>query len=223
VNSQTAILIFARRTRAEAQRKWRLLSERAGTQLSTRLLERTIRTVQASGYDYILVDDSLQQGSTFGDRISHAIADVLSSYESTIVVGADCPGLTVESLHTAASRVRETGLVLGPDRRGGVYLIGLTRTTYSNIDWSSIQWQTKNVYRDLSAQHTCLTLGIQTDINNAGDISRSIYYKEISGPLASHLLSLTIAKRSILRHDSLVTHRRRIFYSLQRGPPAIAA
>ena len=68
-----------------------------------------------------------QRGRGFGERIENALGDLCASgYERVVIVGRDCPELTAAEISTAFDRL-EAGcsLVLGPDWKGGCYLIGL--------------------------------------------------------------------------------------------------
>jgi len=63
-----------------------------------------------------------------GARMVRAFARAgLEGCERVVLVGADCPALTVEILHSAFSALADHDLVLGPAKDGGYYLIGLAR------------------------------------------------------------------------------------------------
>lgn len=64
-----------------------------------------------------------------GERMARAFAGAWSEgYARVVLVGADCPGLSVEVLQTAFSALTDHDLVLGPAVDGGYYLIGLARS-----------------------------------------------------------------------------------------------
>ena len=68
-----------------------------------------------------------QVGRTFGERLDNLFATLAEAgYEQIVVVGSDCPGLTDADLTAAlAALAGGTRLVLGPNLRGGCYLIGI--------------------------------------------------------------------------------------------------
>ncbi|MGI8867359.1 MAG: TIGR04282 family arsenosugar biosynthesis glycosyltransferase [Mycobacteriales bacterium] len=71
-----------------------------------------------------------QRGRTLGDRMWHAVEDVLDQHPGPVVViGTDTPTLSPAHLRAAAS-VLETGhdAVFGPALDGGYYLLGLRRS-----------------------------------------------------------------------------------------------
>jgi rSAM/selenodomain-associated transferase 1 len=76
-----------------------------------------------------------------GHRLSLAIAEGLRSGARTVVViGTDCPALTVDHLYAANEALGESDLVLGPALDGGYYLIGLSQPhseLFEGIDWST--------------------------------------------------------------------------------------
>lgn len=72
-----------------------------------------------------------QVGENFDDRFDHAIRKVREKTDGDIVViGSDLPHLQPKIINEAFEYLKEhDGLVLGPSREGGVYLIGLKNNT----------------------------------------------------------------------------------------------
>ncbi|MGH7937207.1 MAG: TIGR04282 family arsenosugar biosynthesis glycosyltransferase, partial [Chthoniobacterales bacterium] len=67
-----------------------------------------------------------QRGVTFAERLELALEEISDlGYEEIVVIGADCPGLTTTDITAAFAGLASKRLVLGPDHRGGCYLIGL--------------------------------------------------------------------------------------------------
>ena len=85
----------------------------------------------------------LQRGESFGDKLFHALADLLSEgYASAAIMDADSPTLPRESLALAFQELARPGdrVVLGPAADGGYYLIGIKhphRPLFERITWSS--------------------------------------------------------------------------------------
>ena len=84
-----------------------------------------------------------QRGASFGDKLFHALADLLSEgYESAAIMDADSPTLPREYLVKAFEELRRAGdrVVLGPAADGGYYLIGIKRPhrqLFDRITWST--------------------------------------------------------------------------------------
>ena len=74
-----------------------------------------------------------------GARMDRAFAEGFrAGMASVVIVGTDCPGITVESAERAFTGLRDHDLVLGPAADGGYYLIGLTRRTpelFAGMSW----------------------------------------------------------------------------------------
>ena len=65
-----------------------------------------------------------QTGSTFAARLENAVAKISGlGYDEVVVVGRDCPSLRATDIERAFAELKARTLVLGPDHRGGCYLI----------------------------------------------------------------------------------------------------
>ncbi|HJQ71494.1 MAG TPA: TIGR04282 family arsenosugar biosynthesis glycosyltransferase [Blastocatellia bacterium] len=84
-----------------------------------------------------------QRGASFGDKLFHALADLLDEgYSSAAIMDADSPTLPREYLVKAFEELRREGdrVVLGPAADGGYYLIGVKqphRHLFDRITWST--------------------------------------------------------------------------------------
>src|ERR1044071_3386670 len=66
-----------------------------------------------------------QTGPDFGARLENAIARIDElGYDEVVVIGSDCPTLRPIDIEHAFGKLGSRKLVLGPDHRGGCYLIG---------------------------------------------------------------------------------------------------
>lgn len=86
---------------------------------------------------------SQQQGKDLGERMANAIQEALAFYRRVVVIGTDCPELTVDYLNEAFLRlVQGSKIVLGPAIDGGYVLLGLqcfSASLFTNINWGSDQ------------------------------------------------------------------------------------
>ena len=103
-----------------------------------------------------------QQGADLGDRMQHAFARALKRYRAAILIGSDCPVLTVGDLKQARHALRKNDIVLGPARDGGYYLIGLCKnssTLFKGIAWgrASVLSETRARVKALGWQLSLLT------------------------------------------------------------------
>jgi rSAM/selenodomain-associated transferase 2/rSAM/selenodomain-associated transferase 1 len=70
----------------------------------------------------------LQRQGDLGQRMVSAFEESFrEGSDATVLIGADCPELTVEIVGEAFSALREAPVVFGPALDGGYYLVGLRR------------------------------------------------------------------------------------------------
>ncbi|MCU7904496.1 MAG: TIGR04282 family arsenosugar biosynthesis glycosyltransferase, partial [Candidatus Thiodiazotropha sp. (ex Epidulcina cf. delphinae)] len=148
VTQDSAILIFAKAP-YPGQVKTRLIpaiGESAATELYVRLLQREVHWIvsdTAYALQLWVTPDTdhpvlrqlarrhrlplfLQQGNDLGERMGHAVRQALSRYSQVVLLGTDCPALTVNHLRQAFNGLSDgADAVLGPAEDGGYVLLGL--------------------------------------------------------------------------------------------------
>jgi rSAM/selenodomain-associated transferase 1 len=96
------------------------------------------RMVRMFGHGFVYRD---QGGGDLGERLARATDHALASgCRSAVLIGTDCPTLTVEILTEAFDGLASADVVLGPAADGGYYLIGLRqmhRALFDNIPWGT--------------------------------------------------------------------------------------
>ncbi len=131
-----------------------------------------------------------QTGASFSERLQNAIAKLAQTgYQQIIVIGSDCPELQSRDIKTALAQLSKHRLVIGPDHRGGCYLIGFHIQDSHKL--SEIQWQ-KNTDRDqlqhvFGEENTCL-LSVKHDIDSIEDLRLLASCKNKIGARARSLL-----------------------------------
>ena len=84
-----------------------------------------------------------QNGNNLGERMANALQTALAEYQQVVVIGTDCPELTVDYLEEALSRLKQgSAAVLGPALDGGYVLLGLqmfSPSLFENINWGTDQ------------------------------------------------------------------------------------
>lgn len=81
-----------------------------------------------------------QEGDDLGERMNRALTAGLSRGGPAVLIGTDCPMLTVDDLHEAFYALAKHDAVLGPSADGGYYLIGLNSPQpqlFSEMPWST--------------------------------------------------------------------------------------
>ena len=81
-----------------------------------------------------------QREGDLGERMRHAFDRALSSAPCAMIVGADCPSITVDDVRAAAVQLGNHDATIIPADDGGYVLIGVRRThpnMFDHIDWGS--------------------------------------------------------------------------------------
>ena len=134
-----------------------LLGKEGAARLHACLLEKTLGTANAAGFDRIYLYGTpgirsgyfkdlkrrfgvhlrAQGGGNLGDRMHRA----LRSHPGAVLIGSDCPALRPADLRAAARALRAgAAAVLSPAEDGGYALIGLRRASrrlFEGITWGS--------------------------------------------------------------------------------------
>ncbi len=112
----------------------------------------------------------LQRGASFGEKLENAVLRIAAlGYDEVVVIGRDCPRLNADDIVSAFAQLSNHRLVLGPDHRGGCYLIGL-RTADRHL-LSGIRWKTDRDYAQLrTCGVTVATLAVKHDLDSWADL-----------------------------------------------------
>lgn len=93
----------------------------------------------------------IQSGGDLGERMKNAFEEVFKQgYRSALIIGTDCPEISVEILDQALLGLQSSDLVIGPAKDGGYYLLGMRKFSpelFEQISWSTdaVLQQTKTV------------------------------------------------------------------------------
>jgi len=220
----TAILLFARNPYAEARNKNFLKGKsfKRNLKLGQRLFKATHRKCVNAGLPLFHLDENLQYGDSFSERLKNAFQSVYDlGYDNVIAVGGDCPSLSVSNLVLAAEKMKVGNAVLGQTQKGGVYLIGVSKKDFSKIDFKEILWNSKNVFTQvltaISIHSEIFLLQKKSEYNTCSDL------KDLSAHLNDKLSNWIIGHSSERDFDS-ETQISLWFYEClnscsKRGPP----
>ncbi|MEZ0487175.1 DUF2064 domain-containing protein [Fibrella aquatica] len=175
MTNATAILIFAQPVARDAVQKRVAHQALSNRQALQRLTERTRLVARATNLPVIESAALIDHKGSFGEQLDKACRATFSlGYEQILVVANDCPALTTDHLMKAANRVAQTP-VLGPDQRGGLYLIGMTRQVFESISFLTLPWQTTKLaqaVRQWLSQRPATLLARLGDVNSHADLQR---------------------------------------------------
>lgn len=162
---EAALVVFARAPEPGRvkTRLVPLLGEKGAARLHARLVERTLETALAGGFDSVdlycspRIDEIFfkrsqkrfgvrlrsQGGGDLGDRMYRAFERALRRHSCVVLIGSDCPALRPADLRAAARALSEgADAVFAPAEDGGYPLIGLRRVSrrlFDGIPWGGPQ------------------------------------------------------------------------------------
>ncbi len=201
IQLNTAVLIFANSSGAEGINK----NFSFGSDLFASLNDRTIKMVEKTGLPYFRFSEKDQIGNCFGDRFTNAIQSVMDrGFENVITVGNDTPSLSKKHIIEAAAGIDKFGIVLGPSRDGGFYLMGLNRSQFDAEIFKTFPWQTSRLNNTLE-QHFLNNMNVKVrkleilfDIDSLDDIKRiQEKMNQFSGRIKTALLKLLFSSSHI--------------------------
>lgn len=210
----TAILFFSRSVRAESLAKKYMLDESVNFSIAKHLIIKAKKQLQQAPYPVYQIDECNQYGSNFGEKLTNAFKEIFSKgYNYVIAVGNDCLDLQFD-YHQISDSVKYKKAIIGPDYRGGVFMLGISKDIGYAAIFNKISWKEEGVFSQLSeALEHCVIIDKKRDINTHEDIANNQELLNITKGLIVQKVQilLIIIYTSILQFTSI----------LLRGPPAI--
>lgn len=144
--NSTAILVFARSSEEELRHK----KIRRGKSLFDALTGHVLTEVKKTQLPYFHINETQQDGVSFGVRFSNAIQMVFDKgYNRIITIGNDSPHLTSSHIEEAILALQNEDLVIGPSSDGGFYLMGLHRNDFNKANFEKLSWQTSSIRKEV--------------------------------------------------------------------------
>jgi glycosyltransferase A (GT-A) superfamily protein (DUF2064 family) len=229
INTNTALLIFSKSVLCEAADKNLALTRKSSIAISNFLINKTVILAKSTKLPYFIVDETMQIGDTFGQKITHAFNFVFSKgFQNVIVIGNDCPSLTKNEILIAEKNVVKNGAVIGPTFAQGAYLIGMNIQFFDPKLFSKISWKTEQTLESLSdyfqskLTDDVISLSIKYDINYYFDWSKVI--KQLPSLIKNQIFSALLAGYNNSK-IGFVNITSKVFLSTTtnlRGPPSLA-
>ena len=116
-----------------------------------------------------------QSEGDLGDRMRNFFAgqfqNALSAERKTkvVVIGADCPQLSVTEIQTAFDKLDAHDVVIGPSTDGGYYLLGMQgglAEVFDDIDWSTSNVLPQTTQRLDQQNKSYALLSAKTDVDD---------------------------------------------------------
>jgi glycosyltransferase A (GT-A) superfamily protein (DUF2064 family) len=197
VRHSIALLLFAQNAKKDALHKKKGWSGtlRQTTTVFESLTKRTLQTVKAAQIPFFLSSDVGNDSAFFGSQLAASVKAVFEKgFQSVICIGNDCPGLTLELLRKTANYLQNGQSVVGPDERGGAYLIGIQKENFQANDFENLPWQTSRLQENLAQMLGDKTQLLPTfaDINAEIDLHYWAEKAKSTTSFAKLLLSLLV-------------------------------
>ncbi len=113
-----------------------------------------------------------QIGNDLGQRMQHAINETLCNHAPVVVIGTDCPALTIDHLQSACSTASQNKTVIVPAEDGGYVLLGMNKSQpalFVDMPWGTSQVYTETMARVTGEVETLMPLW---DIDYIADLRR---------------------------------------------------
>lgn len=227
--SQQALLVFADSALIDcSRRRWPVAFGRLFQTTKLTGLIREGTDIHVFGATPALATQSnvtqhAHRGTSFGERLEHAVAELAAlGYAKIVIVGSDCPTLAARDIRSAFALLQRKRLVLGPDHRGGCYLIGLDAQDLALLE--GVRWRRNTDCAELrrrgGAAATAL-LAVKQDLDTLDDLRLLARSTSIWSALADELLSLLCATREGAEQIELHYEDTPQPQLWQRPPPAV--
>lgn len=188
------------------------------------MIDRTQAMIDQTQIPCFPFSEEQQQGRNFGSRLANAVETVFEKgFERVIVIGNDCPKLSAKKIQDADQILQKKDWVLGPDKQGGFYLIGINKAAFHKSIFEGLAWESSLLQQSFSTQQQgteTFWLDTLSDLNNRQQVYSFFLGSFNFLGLGSFILSLFASEKSITNHfilllkESLLTGKSRL-----RGPP----
>ncbi|SMG35373.1 hypothetical protein SAMN05661096_02335 [Marivirga sericea] len=224
-NKNIALIFFSRTSAGEAKYKSWFKEKIKNSYAASLLINKAESAVQKSGIPFYHFHEKNQKGNNFGERIANAYQEVFDmGYEQVISVGNDCPDLENINWRQISVNLSKGKTVLGPDTRGGAYLIGIQKKYFDKGQFEALSWQKNTLYQELSllceVSTKLVELNQYRDINSSHDIRLLSNVKKSIDKFRQLLFQLLKPFKVVAIEFQIVTHDFYIFKdSPLRAPP----
>jgi rSAM/selenodomain-associated transferase 1 len=122
----------------------------------------------------------LQNGEDLGERMANAFKEVCRIHSHAVIIGIDCPYLTLSHLTNAIDSLKSNQVVIGPAQDGGYYLLGMNEFNpflFKEINWGSNKVFTQTLQRAEDQNLSVAQMEILSDIDIPADWENWLRYK----------------------------------------------
>lgn len=131
-----------------------------------------------------------QVDGDLGQRLAAAIEQALQAHDAVLVIGSDCPGLTVQHLQMAARQLQRHDAVFYPALDGGYALIGVRQVPaglFQAMPWSTREVMPETLRRMAALGWSVWSGEVLADIDTAEDLVHLPSHWARPAPLAERI------------------------------------
>jgi len=165
-----------------------------------------------------------QIGSSFAERLENAIEALAKlGYDELVLIGRDCPQLEIQDVAEAFARLADHRLILGPDHRGGCYLIGIRMRDRHLL--GDVHWKRNIDFAELRGRcpaGSVRVLLVKHDLDSWADVQSLARAGGAAAQLAAFFIRVLIAAFQSLA-SIFDAAGQRVRARWQMPPPAFAA
>ncbi len=111
---------------------------------ATRLLFYSDQIVEQDAWPAADFQKYVQSNGDLGDRMEKAFDTALTISHKALIIGSDCPYITVEIIEAAFDQLDHHDIVIGPTYDGGYYMLGM-KNLHARL-FRDMRWSTTSVY-----------------------------------------------------------------------------
>ena len=118
----------------------------------------------------------LQTGENLGEKMQNAFELIFAKgYKKCVIIGSDCPELSVEIIDNAFAALEQHDAVIGGANDGGYYLLGIKKiilSIFKNKEWSTANVFNNTVQDFKNEKLSYTTLPFLNDLDEEKDIPK---------------------------------------------------
>lgn len=226
--TKTGIIYFTRTSNKEARSKKWHPSFSTNLKIANYLIENTKSTLLKTGLDVIVIDEGLQRGACFGEKITSAFEDVFAQgYDSLVLVGNDSVGLTADCVLQSFDRLLLNPSVFGATIDDGLYLVGFQKSFFlkKKERITRLPWRASglvNAFSRLVESTDADILPLLSDLNSVQDLNKILRFSDGSEVFFETLRALIDSNQPDALIFGSIPLNSFIFSSgiKKRGPPS---
>ncbi|MEO1889883.1 MAG: TIGR04282 family arsenosugar biosynthesis glycosyltransferase [Cycloclasticus sp.] len=116
-----------------------------------------------------------QSGEGLGERMLYALGEGKKVADKVVLIGTDCPVISLEYIEQAFEALNKNDIVFGPVEDGGYILVGtreINQNMFSDVEWSVAGTLNQNIK---AIEHCNLSYGLLPelwDLDRVDDLKR---------------------------------------------------